>query len=66
MVSLLLGIQAWERGHIFQVVSRYFSGGVRRHLDLTLASHAESRSLGFVTRSQRLRTCSIKRTTGTN
>ena len=44
MVSILLGIQAWERGHTFQVVSRYFSGGVRRHLDLTLASHAESRS----------------------
>ena len=44
MVSILLGIQAWEQGHIFQVVSRYFSGGVRRHLDLTLASHAESRS----------------------
>ena len=45
MVSLLLDIQACERGHIFQVVSRYFSGGeLSDDRNLTLASHAESRS----------------------
>ena len=45
MVSLLLDIQACERGHIFPIVSRYFSGEeLRDDWNLMLASHAESRS----------------------
>ena len=49
MVSLLLNIQVCARGHVFPVVSRYFSGGelklvIKATTGIVRSSHADSRS----------------------